>query len=124
MNIKLIFIALAAAAGAPGAHAQVAPPGQQVFFGIRPSETNTPGAVVGEVVPGGTAAALGLEKDDVIIWMNGSPISSTDDMVERIRGLRIGEAVTVRVRRGDQVIERQATAQPGTPVAIPRRRIG
>ena len=111
---------LAVAAITAGAQAQVGQAAPQVFFGVRPGQSDS-GAAVGEVAPGGTAAVLGLQTGDVITWMNGAAVNSTDDMVARIRALRVGETVTVRVRRGNQIVELSGVAQAGTPISRPRR---
>lgn len=116
-GLPLFLLALVPLAGVS---AQAAP-SPQVFFGIRPGDARTPGATVSEVSPGGTAAELGLRAGDVIVWMNGEVIASTEEMIERIRQLAVGDAVNLRVRRGTETVELNGIAQSGTLVARPRR---
>jgi len=55
---------------------------------------------VGEVTPGSPAATAGLEKGDLITALNGTEISSWDEMAEIINASQ-GSAITFTVRRAE-----------------------
>lgn len=55
-------------------------------------------AVIGEVVPEGTAAASGLEPDDRVLSIDGDPVADWDELVAVIRA-RPGETVEVVLER-------------------------
>lgn len=75
------------------------------------------GAVVAEVVRGGPAHKAGLREGDrvvqvgnsllpiggdVITAMDGKKILSSDELIRRVRGLRPGDVITLRVLRDDR----------------------
>jgi regulator of sigma E protease len=55
-------------------------------------------AVIGEVVPEGTAAASGLEPEDRVLSVDGQPVADWSELVEFVRA-RPGETVEVVVER-------------------------
>ncbi|XP_015685445.1 serine protease HTRA4, partial [Protobothrops mucrosquamatus] len=57
------------------------------------------GVYVYEVIPGTAAASAGLEDGDVIIAINGKPVTSTHDVTEAVRNNR---TLAVVVRRGNE----------------------
>lgn len=58
-----------------------------------------PGALVQALVPGGSAGALGLAKDDVVVEVNGTPVASPADLVAGVRKLHAGDRIAVRYLR-------------------------
>jgi Do/DeqQ family serine protease len=63
----------------------------------------TEGAVIARVQPGSPAAAAGLRRDDLIVALDGAPITSGSDLRNRIGLTRIGDAVALTVdRRGGE----------------------
>lgn len=65
------------------------------------------GVVVREVQ--GPAAAAGLQADDVIVGLEGQPLSSMDAFAAAIRQKKPGDVVTLRVLRGGQPQDVQVT---------------
>jgi serine protease Do len=57
------------------------------------------GALVGSVSAGGPAAKAGFEPGDVILEINGKPISSRDELVQTVVGLKPGTTVPIRILR-------------------------
>ncbi|MGE9809122.1 S1C family serine protease [Janibacter sp. G1551] len=55
------------------------------------------------ISPGGPAADAGLKPGDVIIGYEGRPVSDPDELIVLIRAGSVGETVTLKVRRGEQV---------------------
>ncbi len=82
-------------------------------------------AQVGELLPGSAAAQAGLAPGDVVLKVDGAPVSTFGDLVAAVRG-HPGETVALDVRRGAEA--RRFTVKLGTPpllgVAAPVRRYG
>jgi len=76
------------------------------------------GIPVRAVVPGGTAAVLGLLVGDAIKTINGKPIASFADLLAIVSGLKAGDAVSIEVMRQGQpmtlVGKMLAAATPGS----------
>jgi len=64
-------------------------------FGLSSAE----GALVGDVTPNSPGAKAGLQKGDVIVAMNGQPISDFQDLRLRISQSAPGETVKLQVVR-------------------------
>jgi len=73
------------------------------------------GAVVVQVVPGSPADAAGLEPGDVIVAVDGSTVSTAQDVTTDIRALPPGRTVHITIWRGQQ--ERTLTATLATAPA-------
>lgn len=65
----------------------------------------TEGVYVSEIVDGGSAAAAGLKKDDVIIGINGKKISKMSQLQETLAKFRPGDKVTVKYIRNKKTEE-------------------
>jgi serine protease Do len=64
------------------------------------------GVIVSQVAPGGPAEKAGLQSDDVLIALNGSPIKDGDDLVDKISNTPIGQTVNLTVDRDGKRIEK------------------
>ena len=75
------------------------------------------GVAVGTVTPGSPAARAGLRgerpqgsgekvrfESDVILKVDGAPVSDFNDLIFQVRRKHIGETVTLTVRRGEQTL--------------------
>jgi S1-C subfamily serine protease len=76
------------------------------------------GAVVAEVSPGSAAARAGLRgltetsnAVDVIEALDGEAVRSREDLLRKLGTRDVGQAVVLRVRRGDESLELRATLQ-------------
>jgi Do/DeqQ family serine protease len=79
---------------------------------------NTPqGVVVNDVWPGGAAARAGIAPGDVILSVNGEPIDDGAGLTYRVATHRVGDALTLLVRRGPQsrTIRVVLEGPPGLP---------
>lgn len=87
------------------------------------TRTGMAGVYVLEVEPGSSAAQAGLEAwrigpdglvpGDVIIEVEGSKVDSLSDLLARIDDFRVGDTVTLRLRRDNETREARVTLQPG-----------
>lgn len=71
--------------------------------------TTNSGVVVMEVEPGGAGAELGLEKNDVIVDINSTPIHTFPELQEKLSTLRPGDKVTVKYYHDNKLKEKTAT---------------
>ncbi|MGH8283212.1 MAG: DegQ family serine endoprotease [Gammaproteobacteria bacterium] len=62
------------------------------------------GAVVMQVVPGSQAEKAGIKPNDVIVSVNGSPVTSAADLSNAIGAMRVGTALTLGVIRNGKTI--------------------
>src|SRR5690349_9671884 len=98
-RLHLFATALALALVAAPAAAQL-PRRAQLGIVMPPPRQQGQGAVVAEVVPGGTAAALGLRPDDVIVRVNDTPVARPQDLGPTLARFFGGTPVRLTVRRG------------------------
>jgi N-acetylneuraminic acid mutarotase len=96
-----IALALAASASAAAALQGAAPP---VSFGIG-IEEDPQGPKVGMVMPGATGAAIGVQPGDVLLELGGRLVTGPQIVTEYLRSLKVGDSVTVRVRRDGRDVE-------------------
>ncbi len=54
------------------------------------------------VVPGGPADRAGIRPGDVILAIDGRPVTQPDELIVAIRAKQPGDSVVLRVRTGDQ----------------------
>jgi putative serine protease PepD len=59
--------------------------------------TDTRGAAIVDVVPGGPAASAGLQSNDVIVSIDGKDVRSAEDLSTLLASLRPGDRVSVDV---------------------------
>ena len=68
----------------------------------RRGESDTVGALISEVTPGGAADEAGLQSGDVVTALNGIPITDQTDLTAQVRALAGGaEAEVTFTRDGD-----------------------
>jgi S1-C subfamily serine protease len=72
------------------------------------------GVHVAEVIVDGPAAKGGIRADDVILEVNGKPVTTAADLQRLMYDDAIGRGITVRVQRGGQILDLDVT-----PVELP-----
>jgi S1-C subfamily serine protease len=71
---------------------------------LRAEVGQTTGVEVVEVVDGSPAATAGLRPEDLIVAVDGTPVSGADDLQRLMTGELIGQTVTATVlRRGERI---------------------
>lgn len=81
------------------------------FLGVTGTDTTLgqAGAVITSVEPGSPAAQAGLQDEDLVIDIDGTPIESFAELAAIIRANQPGDVVTLTLQRGDTTTEVQAT---------------
>jgi serine protease DegS len=69
------------------------------------------GIVVNEVSPGGPAANAGIQVNDVIVSVNGTPAVSALETMDQVAEIRPGSIIPVEVMRNDKKLTLQVTIQ-------------
>jgi len=74
-----------------------------------------PGVQITDVAAGTPAAAAGLRTGDVIISVDGTPLDSTETLASAIGSHHVGDAITLSIKRGAQLIQITATVGQRPP---------
>jgi S1-C subfamily serine protease len=82
-------------------------------LGLDPQAT---GALVAGVIPGSPAASTGIETGDVIVAIEGHPITSANDLTNALTDLAPGQRVTVKLlsAHGTRTIDVTLSNRPAT----------
>jgi N-acetylneuraminic acid mutarotase len=117
-------LALSAAAIAQAQQAQPpaakAPPSVGLGVGL---EDDPAGPRVAAVAPGGTAAAIGLRPGDILVQVGAKAVTGSQVIGDYVRSLKVGDRVSVLVRRDGRTVELtgKAVAPPPPPPPPPDR---
>jgi membrane-associated protease RseP (regulator of RpoE activity) len=101
----VIFHAPAWTGEAPNAHTPtVVAPAAKPFLGVNVDESATSfdpnqGLPVTAVIPGSTAATMGIQVGDLLKSFNGQSIKSHADLARAIGGVKVGDPVTIELQR-------------------------
>jgi hypothetical protein len=99
------------------------------FIGVALSDASPGGAAVAQVQPGGPADRAGLKPGDVVVAINGKPVSNAGAMTVTVTSMAPNQAARLSVVRGGQRREIDVTIgspgaatspvqAPATPVAV------
>jgi N-acetylneuraminic acid mutarotase len=79
--------------------------------------------VIASVVPGGTAAVIGMQPGDILLQAGGKPVSGPQAVGEYVESLKVGDRVSVLVKRGGRTVQLtgKAVARPPAPPPPPDR---
>lgn len=78
------------------------------YLGLVAQENDTE-VRVAEILKDGPAAKAGLQKDDVLLKLQGQPVKTFDDMVKALEKALEGDAIAIVLRRGDKEQELKVT---------------
>ena len=71
------------------------------------------GVLVVNVIPESPAARGGLRRGDVIVQIDGAPVSTAEQLQSLVERSRVGQALTMSVRRGDRGSPQQLSVKTG-----------
>jgi membrane-associated protease RseP (regulator of RpoE activity) len=74
-------------------------------------DPNSSGVMITGLVEGGAADSIGMRKWDTILSLNGTPIKEVEDLREYMIDVKPNDRLTVNTKRGDFVINTQASPQ-------------
>jgi hypothetical protein len=116
-TVPLAGIAAALLLSTAGVAQQGASP--PVGLGIA-AEADPEGPKITTVTPGGTAAALGVQPGDILLQVGGQAVTGSEVIAQYLQGLKVGDPVSVTVRREGRTVELSGTARArpeGAPTA-------
>jgi len=121
----LVLASLAGGAGLSAADSSATPPpaqpvAERPLLGVNIDTTAGKfdiGVAVSSVVAGSSAAVIGILPNDLIVGINGTPITSMDDLKRVMDGLQVGSNVAIDVQRAGQKTQLtgQLLARPQPP---------
>ena len=84
--------------------------GYGAYLGTIPDMTDSPNGVrLSGVRNGGPADAAGVRAGDILVGIGEFVVTDLYEMTDALRAYKPGETVTVRVRRGEEIVELTAT---------------
>ncbi|WP_373488782.1 kelch repeat-containing protein [Blastomonas sp.] len=86
---------------------QNGPPAVAFGFGLEPGPQ---GPKVNAVMPGATAAAMGIQPGDILLQVGGKPVTGPQVLTDYIESLKVGDRVSVVVLREGRSVELTGTA--------------
>ena len=122
--VALLLASTAVAQPGPGGVAQPtptpaqpgSPPAVALGAGLGPGPE---GVQVLTVFPGATGSAIGLQPGDIILELGGTAVTTPQGITAYLRGLKVGDPVSVRVRREGNIVELAGRALPPPPAPPP-----
>jgi uncharacterized iron-regulated protein len=79
--------------------------------GYKENEEGT-GLTVTAVVPESAAALAGLKKDDILLELDGEPLTGSFDLIYPLSQKKAGETITLKYDRGGELFTTEATLKP------------
>lgn len=107
MEVEEVPIPLYAADFAWKVSYKVLPP-HRIKLGVFLKELDE-GLLVKAVGKGSNAARAGILKEDLLLQLDGQPITGQDDMVARLQLKQIGDQVTLKLLRNGNALEFKVT---------------
>lgn len=79
------------------------------YIGVKGSGDPQAAAVINSVEPDGPAGLADVQPGDLILSVDEQPIQTFQDLVDAIAGYSPGDTVVLKIRRGDNTIQRPVT---------------
>lgn len=86
-------------------HAFLGIEGRTVFEESEQGAEMPSGAVIGALLEGSAIAAAGAQEGDVIVGLEGKPITTMEDLVVQLRHYRAGDQVRLTLERDEEIIQ-------------------
>src|SRR5205807_1192129 len=93
---------------------QAGAPAEGAYLGVQGQDAEA-GAKLTAITSGGPADKAGLKSGDIILMFDNKPVLSYNQMVEQLRGRKIGDKVMVRGARNRQAFELAVTLEKRPP---------
>jgi serine protease Do len=79
-----------------------------------------PGVILSDVVPRGAAETAGLEQGDVLLALNGRPVTRIRQAQAAILQMAVGDTITVDIQRSGEKMQKRVAVleRPKSPVAL------
>jgi serine protease Do len=79
-----------------------------------------PGVILADVLPHGSAEAAGLEQGDVVLALDGKPITQTRQVQTEILQHKAGDTIRLEIQRGAENMQKSVAVmeRPNSPVAL------
>ena len=78
------------------------------MLGISGDQIGGNGCMVNTVQPDSAAAAAGIEPEDVVLNIDGKEVESFNDLTKMISEKSGGDVVKLKIKRGEQLIDKEA----------------
>jgi hypothetical protein len=78
------------------------------MLGISGDQIGGNGCMVNTVQPGSAAAAAGIEPEDVVVSIDGKEVDSFSELTKLISEKSGGDAVKLKIKRGEQLLDKEA----------------
>src|SRR5205823_5029578 len=79
------------------------------YLGVELADTAELGARISRVLTNTPAAKAGLKSDDLFLSIAGQAVHDADALLETLGRHKAGEVIAIRVKRGNEEVELQAT---------------
>lgn len=96
--------------------------GQRPMIGVLLKD-HEDGPVVQDVVKGSGAAKAGLQAGDVIVQADGQDVKNREELITILGRFTSGEAVDLKIRRGDEMLDKQIMLMAPRERSFDRSRI-
>lgn len=79
-----------------------------------------PGVILADVLPHGAAEAAGLEQGDVVLAVEGRPVTQSSQVQMAVMQHAVGDDISLEIQRGTEKIQKQVAVmeRPNTPVGL------
>lgn len=79
-----------------------------------------PGVILADVVPHGAAEAAGLEQGDVVLAVEGKPVTQSAQVQVAVMEHAVGDDITLQIQRGSEKLEKKVAVleRPNSPIGL------
>jgi putative serine protease PepD len=96
-------------------------PIKHAYLGVSLNGGSNGGSEITSVAPSSPASTAGLRPGDVLVAIDGRPVSSTDEAIEQVGAYKPGQTITLTVKRDGGILTKKLTlgTQPRNQPASP-----